>query len=86
MSWCNLEPNGIQAAQALLPSRLPGDDGRWQGLHHAAAATAVNVGLPPDSLVRWMNACAKAFVVAAPVVYLLAPPVRRLVVRFVETP
>lgn len=51
-----------------------------------AVITAVNVGLPDDFVARWMRAFATAFVVAAPVVYVLAPQVRRLVARFVEMP
>lgn len=51
-----------------------------------AVVTAVNVGLPADFLARWMKAFGTAFLVAAPVIYLLAPQVRRLVSRFVELP
>lgn len=48
--------------------------------------TALNVGLPPDFLARWMRAWGLAFVVALPVILTVAPIARHLTLHFVESP
>lgn len=51
-----------------------------------AVITFVNVGLPTNFLALWARAFITAYVIAAPLVYLLAPRVRRVVARYVQLP
>ncbi len=48
--------------------------------------TLVNVGMPPDFLLRWAKAFVVAYVVAVPVIYFIAPKARQITARFVELP
>ena len=48
--------------------------------------TLANLGWRPDFVVFWARAFAVAYVVAVPVIYLLAPVARRLAGRWVEMP
>lgn len=48
--------------------------------------TSVNVGWPAEFLALWARAFVVAYVVAAPVIYFLAPVVRRFTARFVNLP
>ncbi|RTL48228.1 MAG: DUF2798 domain-containing protein [Rhodocyclaceae bacterium] len=48
--------------------------------------TWTNVGFVPDFLTRWGHAWLVAYSVALPVIYVFAPRVRRLVMRFVDQP
>lgn len=51
-----------------------------------AVITFVNVGLPANFVALWAKAFITAYLIAAPLVYLLAPRVRRTVARYVQLP
>lgn len=48
--------------------------------------TLVNVGMPPDFLMKWAKAFVIAYVIAVPVIYFVAPQARKITARFVELP
>ena len=52
----------------------------------SGAITAINVGLPPDFVSRWMHSWGLAFLLAYPAILIVAPLARRLALRFVESP
>lgn len=52
----------------------------------SGAITAINIGLPPDFIAIWMHAWGYAFSIALPVIMVVAPVVRALTGRLVETP
>lgn len=52
----------------------------------SGAITAINVGLPPDFLDRWMRSWGLAFMLAYPAILTVAPLARRLTLGFVESP
>lgn len=52
----------------------------------SGAITALNIGLPPDFLARWMHSWGMAFVLAYPAILIVAPVARRLALRFAESP
>ncbi len=59
---------------------------RFMSFLMSGAITAINVGLPPDFLARWMRSWGAAFMIALPVVLVVAPIARRLALRFVDSP
>ncbi|TJY59851.1 DUF2798 domain-containing protein [Sinimarinibacterium sp. CAU 1509] len=48
--------------------------------------TYVNVGLTEDFTTQWRHAFAVAYCIAAPMIFVLVPRVRRFVSRWVEMP
>lgn len=48
--------------------------------------TLANVGLAADFLARWLRAILIAYPIALPIIYFLAPQVRKLTARWVELP
>ncbi|MBK8197402.1 MAG: DUF2798 domain-containing protein [Acidobacteria bacterium] len=52
----------------------------------SGAITALNIGLPPDFVSRWLHSWSIAFVIAYPVILVVAPMARRLALHFVESP
>lgn len=52
----------------------------------SGAITALNIGLPPDYLSRWMGSWGVAFVLAYPAILIVGPIARRLALNFVESP
>lgn len=46
--------------------------------------TAVNVGFPPDFLLRWLKSYSIGFCIAVPAIYLLAPLARKMAASMVE--
>lgn len=52
----------------------------------SGAITAINVGVPPDFVSRWMHSWALAFMLAYPAILIVAPLARRLALRFCESP
>ncbi|PKP80350.1 MAG: hypothetical protein CVT79_15990 [Alphaproteobacteria bacterium HGW-Alphaproteobacteria-18] len=52
----------------------------------SGAITALNVGFPPDYFSRWMHSWGLAFMIAYPVILIVAPLARRLALQFVESP
>ncbi len=52
----------------------------------SGAITALNIGLPPDFIQRWIHSWSIAFVLAYPAILVVAPLARRLALRFVESP
>ena len=52
----------------------------------SGAITELNIGFPPDFLARWMHSWGMAFVLAYPAILIVAPVVRRLALRFAESP
>lgn len=52
----------------------------------SGAITAINVGLPPDFVSRWMHSWGLAFMLAYPAILIVAPLARRLALKFVESP
>jgi hypothetical protein len=48
--------------------------------------TFSNIGLAPDFLSHWMHAILIAYPVATPIIYFLAPQMRKLTARMVEMP
>lgn len=52
----------------------------------SGAITAINLGVPPDFLARWMRSWGIAFLLAYPAILIVAPLARQLTLRFVESP
>lgn len=52
----------------------------------SGAITAINVGVPPDFLARWMRSWGLAFLLAYPAILIVAPLARGLTLRFVDSP
>lgn len=48
--------------------------------------TLSNIGPVPDFLARWAKAFFRAYAVAVPVIYFVAPVARRITGRFVQMP
>lgn len=48
--------------------------------------TLVNIGLTADFMRHWGHAMLVAYPVATPIIYVLAPVVRKLTARWVEMP
>lgn len=48
--------------------------------------TMVNIGLAPDFLQHWRRAFLVAYPIAVPIIYFLAPIMRKFTARFVEMP
>ncbi len=48
--------------------------------------TLANVGLAADFWARWLHAILIAYPIALPIIYFLAPQVRKLTARWVEVP
>lgn len=52
----------------------------------SGAITALNIGLPPDFVSRWMHSWGVAFSLAYPAILIVAPIARRIALRLVESP
>lgn len=52
----------------------------------SGAITAINIGIPPDFVGRWMHSWGLAFVLAYPAILIVAPLARRLTLRLVDSP
>lgn len=52
----------------------------------SGAITALNIGLPPDFLSRWMHSWSIAFIIAYPAILIVAPIARRLALKVAESP
>lgn len=52
----------------------------------SGAITAINVGVPPDFVARWMRSWGLAFILAYPAILTVAPLARRLALRIAESP
>lgn len=58
----------------------------FMSLLMSGAITAINVGLPPDFVSRWMRSWGVAFLLAYPAILIVAPLARRLALKFAESP
>lgn len=52
----------------------------------SGAITAINVGVPPDFVSRWMHSWGLAFLLAYPAILIVAPIARRLTLKIVHSP
>lgn len=52
----------------------------------SGAITALNVGIPPDFVSRWMHSWGVAFLLAYPAILIVAPLARRLALKIAESP
>ncbi len=52
----------------------------------SGAITAINLGVPPDFLARWMRSWGLAFLLAYPAILIVAPLARQLTLCFVAPP